>query len=293
MATVLVTGATGRIGSALLPLLVERDHRVLAVTRRAEAAPGLAAGGATPIVADIASPDTLRGDLGEADVVFLATADAPDQDVVEIGLIDAAAAAGRPFVVKLSAQSAGLTPPRSFGRFHRRAELALAASGLDHTILRPTFFQQSLLLFAPDIAARKRFVAPAGRGRIAMVDLEDVARAAAAAIGDRSHAGRTYTLTGPSARSMQDVAEKLSSLLGARIGYTSPPGFVARLVLPFATGMPRWKSNLVVDLFAALKAGAQQDVSADLETLTGRPGTSLDAFLEQHVEAFRPSAETL
>ncbi|MEQ8701057.1 MAG: NAD(P)H-binding protein, partial [Bauldia litoralis] len=179
MTRILVTGATGQVGAALLPLLHARGHEVRAQSRRPDAVASLAAQGAEAAVADLRAPDTLRAHLAWAEAVFLLTADAPDQDRIEAALIDAIAAAGRPHVVKLSAQSAGLTPPRSFGIQHRRAERSLAASGLPWTVLRPTFFQQSLLLFAGDIAAKGRFMAPAGQGRIAMVDVADIAAAAA------------------------------------------------------------------------------------------------------------------
>ncbi|MEQ8699944.1 MAG: NAD(P)H-binding protein [Bauldia litoralis] len=287
MARILVTGATGRIGAALLPLLRDRGHAVRAVTRRPDAGAAIAEAGAEAVVADIRSPDSLREAFAEADAVFLLTADAPDQDDVERGLIESAAAAGRPHIVKLSAQSAGLAPPRSFGIFHRRAERALAESGLPHTILRPVFFQQSLLLFAGDIAAKGKFAAPAGTGRIAMVDTGDIAACAAIVLADPAHHGQTYTLTGPAAHSLPEVAGLLGEKLGRRIGFASPPAFVARLVLPFVTGMPRWQSNLAVDLFAAIREGAQEAVSPDVERLTGRPATGLDAFLAAHIDAFR------
>ncbi len=288
MARILVTGATGRIGAALLPLLRDKGHSVQAVTRRPEAKAALAEAGAEAVVADIRSPDSLRDAFAAADAVFLLTADAPDQDRIEGGLIAGAAAAGnKPHVVKLSAQSAGLTPPRSFGIFHRRAEQALAASGLPYTILRPTFFQQSMLLFAGDIARKGKFAAPAGKGRIAMVDTGDIAACAAAVLAEPAHHGKTYTLTGPTAHSLPDVAEMLTGKLGRKIGFMSPPAFVARIVLPFVTGMPRWQSNLAVDLFAAIGKGAQEAVSNDVETLTGRPASSLDAFLDAHLDAFR------
>lgn len=287
MARILVTGATGRIGTALLPLLRERGHTVQAVTRRPEAVGALAEAGAEAVVGDVRAPDALREALADADAVFLLTADAPDQDRIEGALIAAAAAAGgKPHVVKLSAQSAGLDPPRSFGVFHRRAEQALEASGLPFTILRPVFFQQSLLLFAGDIVKKGKFAAPAGKGRIAMVDVGDIAAAAAAVLADPVHHGRTYTLTGPAAHSLPEVAERLTALTGRKVGFTSPPAVVARLVLPFVTGMPRWQSNLAVDLFAAIRAGGQEQVSSHVEQLTGRPAAPLDAFLAAHRDAF-------
>lgn len=289
MATVLVTAATGRIGTTLVPLLRGAGHRVLALTRRPDTEPAarLAALGAEPVAGDYRAPEALKDRLPKVDAVFLATADAPDQDRVEAHIVAMLAARGRPHVVKLSAQSAGLTPPRSFGVFHRRAEEALARSGLPHTILRPTFFQQSLLLFAGDIAKKGKLIAPAGRGRVAMVDVADIARAAAAVLGRDSHHGQCYTLSGPSAHGFGEVAAKLTALLGRRIRYASPPAFAARLVLPMMTGMPRWQSNLAVDLFVALRAGAQAVPTDAVERLTGRPAASLDAFLADNLLAFR------
>ncbi len=288
MARILLTAATGRVGSHLLPLLIAKGHEVLAVTSRAEAASDLTGHGATPIVADFRNPESLNTSLQGLDALFLATADDPQQDRIEQALLEAVQASGQPHVVKLSAQSAGLDPPVSFGALHRQSEHALEESGLPFTILRPTFFQQSLLLFATDVAQKGRIIAPVGAGRIAMVDAGDVARTAAAVIGDPAHFGKTYVLTGPSAHSFAEVTGHLSRHLDKTVGFTSPPAFVARLVMPFMTDMPRWKSNLVVDLLSALRVGAQQDVSSDIETVTGQSAASLESFLADNIDAFRP-----
>ncbi|WP_052668756.1 NAD(P)H-binding protein [Nitriliruptor alkaliphilus] len=287
MGTILVTGATGRVGSALLPRLRGMEHRVIAITRRPAALPGLRGRGAEAVVADLRQPRALCDLLAEVDAVFLSTPDAPDQDRLEAAVIAAAGTSGEPHVVKLSAQSAGLLPPRSFGVYHRRSEEALEASGLPYTILRPTLFLQSLLLFARDVARRRKLIAPAGAGRIAMVDVDDVAAAAAVALGTRDHRGRIYTLTGPAAHSFSDVASQLSDELGHRVGYVSPPPLVARVMLPIAMKMPRWQAKLVVDLFDALRTGAQEMVSGDVATLTGRPAAPLDNFVRANIAAFR------
>jgi len=287
MARILVTAATGRVGSALVPQLVAEGHVVRAVTRRAAAAAALSDSGADPIVADIRQPETLGTAIEGVDAIFLATADDPQQHRIEQALIAMIAATGRPHVVKLSAQSAGLSPPVSFGALHRQAEDALRASGLPFTILRPTFFQQSVLLFADDIASKNRIIAPAGQGKIAMVNIEDVARAAAAVIAGGDHLGKIYELTGPTASGFDDIAALLSRQLGRPIGYVSPPALLARIVLPFMTDMPRWQSNLFVDLLSALRGGAQQTVSPDIEGITGRPAISLETFLTANLASFR------
>ncbi len=287
MARILVTAATGRVGSALLPQLIEGGHDVRAVTSREAAGDGLLKQGAIPVVADIKEPESLSEAVADVDAVFLATADDPRQDRIEVSLVEMIKQRGSPHVIKLSAQSAGLTPPVSFGTMHREAETALEHSGLPYTILRPTFFQQSLLLFAEDVAKKKRIIAPVGSGRVAMVDVSDVARTAAAVVCNDDHYNKTYVLTGPSAHSFGDIVGLMSNELGHAVAYTSPPAFLARLVLPMMTGMPRWKSNLVVDLLSALRAGAQENVSADVERVTGTPPSALRSFITSHAGAFR------
>lgn len=292
MAKIFVFGASGRIGGRFAALKVAEGHDVEGLTRSDANADALQKAGVSAYVDDIRNHGTFLPHAAEADVVLLATADSPDQDVVEIDLIEALASEisgqnDRPHIVKLSAQSAGLDPPLSFGIYHRRAELALETCGLPYTILRPTFFLQSLLLFADDIAKKRKFIAAAGKGRIAMVSADDIARTAAAVAGNPDHYGKTYTLTGPAAHSFGDVAEMLSERLGEKVAYSSPPPFVAKIVLPFVTGMPRWQSNLIVDLLKALSQGAQEKVHDDVQAVTGQAPQSLAAFLDQEIGAFR------
>jgi len=292
MTNIFVFGASGRVGGRFAALKVAEGHEVHGLTRSDANAAALHAAGIMPIVDDIRNHGSFLPIAAEADTVLLATADAQDQDIVEIDLIEALASEipdqySKPHVIKLSAQSAGLDPPRSFGIFHRRSEAVLETGNLPYTILRPTSFLQSLLLFAADIASKRKFVAPAGKGRIAMVGVDDIARTAAAVADSAEHHGKTYTLTGPTAHSLHDFAKMLSSRLSTKVSYSSPPAFVAKIVLPLVTGMPRWQSNLVVDLLNALSQGAQEAVSNDVLAVTGRPPQSLDAFLDQEIEAFR------
>ncbi len=288
MSRFLVFTATGQVGSALCSELLLRGHEVAGVTRSDAAAGRLVQRGISPIVGDIRRPEELVAKLDGFDGVFLASSDARDQDSTEMRLIEHLQSIGTAQVVKLSAQSAGMNPPVSFGVQHYNAEQALERSGLSYTILRPTFFQQSLLLMSGDVAKKKAITAPMGKGKTAMVDVRDIASVAAHCLADSKHAGKIYTLTGPAAYGFADVTAKLSELIGVKIGYTSPPAPLARLVMPLLTGMPRWKTTLLVDLMVAISHGAQEQTTSDVAVITGEDPRTLDVFLKEHLASFLP-----
>ena len=292
MAKVLVCGATGRIGAPLLHLLRSNGHEVFGLTRHKGSADALFAKGVTPVVGNIREAGALGAQLDGFDVVFLASADAPDQAQAEMSLIVRLGSCGSPYVVKLSAQSAGLQPPVSFGVAHKRAEDALVSSGLRCSIIRPTFFQQSLLLMADDVGKRGGIVAPMGNGRTAIIDVRDVAAAAAVVLNDPAYAGKIYTLTGPEPVGLAQVATSLSRQLGRNIRYTSPPTLISRLLMPMLTGLPRWQTSLIIDLMVAIRNGAQETTTDSIRELTGQFPRNVIAFLDEHIAAFKKSGAT-
>ncbi|MGE0801296.1 MAG: NAD(P)H-binding protein [Lautropia sp.] len=290
---VVVASATGRVGSRVCRLLDDAGVCWTGWTRRPDAAAAAAqAAGFVPQhgrweAVDPEQADRVQPSLQGAAALLLATHDHPAQDAIEAALIRACVAASVGHVVKLSAQSAGLSPPVSFGRLHARAEQALHDSGLSWTVLRPVFFMQSLLYFAGPVR-RGTLPAPTGRGRVAFVDVEDVAAAAAAALIDpATHAGRTYVLTGRESHAFADVAAGIAMRAGRAVRHRSPPGWLARLALPLATGMPRWQATLVVELMQAIARDAQAETWPDLRQVIGREARGLEIFLDAQAAAFR------
>ena len=236
---------------------------------------------------DIEQTGPLEAALDSSERMFLATAYHPQQGRIEQAAIGAARRAGVAHIVKLSAQSAGLDPPLSFGREHAAAEAALAASGCAWTALRPVFFMQSLLFF---VGPLRRGVLPAsnGAGRVAFVDAEDIARSAAAVLDDpEPHQGRAYVLTGPSSHSFAEVAQRIGARSGRSIRHVSPPAWLARLMLPIAAGMPRWQAGPVVELLQAIGRDVQAEPTRCVAELTGRAPDTLDSFLDRHRQAFQ------
>jgi uncharacterized protein YbjT (DUF2867 family) len=278
-APVLVCGATGQVGALLRAALDTAGTPWLGLSRRPPAS-------ARWRQADLEQPATLGPALDGVGTVFLASSDHPRQDELEIAMIEACRARGIARVVKLSAQSAGLEPPVSFGVLHARAERALRESGMAWSILRPVFFMQSLLLMADSIRGGK-LIAATGEGEVAFVDTRDIAEVAARVLASPSeHEGKIHTLTGSRALSFAALAELLSSPSGSPVRHISPPRALARLVLPWVSGMERWRSNLVVDLMAAISDGAQSIPSDAVRQITGHEPRTIEAFLTEQRAAF-------
>ena len=183
---------------------------------------------------------------------------------------------------------AAVDPPTSFGVEHRPAEKALAESGLDYTSLRSAFLLQAILTtFGPDIR-KGRLIAPSRKGKVAMVDLRDVARAAVNILVDGDpHLGKTYQLTGPTAFTFFELAAACASASGHPVKHIAPPKPVARVMLPLVGGETFWSARKIVELRAAFDRGVEASPSGDLEQLTGTRGTSLEDFVAEHASELR------
>jgi uncharacterized protein YbjT (DUF2867 family) len=244
--SILVTGATGRLGQLVAKSL--NDHGVAwrAFARRPDAARAL--GAADVVAGDFADQDQLALAMKDISRVILIAGDDPHQDQQEIAMAHAAKRAGVAGIVKLSAQSAGLSPPVSFGRKHAKVEQAIQTSGLAWTFLRPVFFQQSFLMFADPIRKSGKIILPAGKGAVSFVNAQDVAECLVKAAIEPNHVGKIYTLTGPRAMSFAEAGKIIGDVRGKPVGYVAPPAWIARIVLPKASGMPRWLAMEVIDL---------------------------------------------
>ncbi len=259
--TILVTGATGNVGSHVLRTLAARGEPVRAFTRGAD-----------------------RPFHG-VDRLFLACANVPEQVDFECAMIDAAAAAGVTRVVKLSGPAADAGSPLIFERWHGVIEQHLAASGLPAVRLRPATFMTNLLAHAPAVSATGMLFAPAADAAIAFVDPRDVAEVAVVALTEPGHEGATYQLTGPAAVTFEQVA----AALGDSVTYRPVSDDTARAAM-VAEGVPPMFADAVVAIFAAQREGAMSRVTDTVERLTGRPARTIADFAREYADAFRPAA---
>jgi uncharacterized protein YbjT (DUF2867 family) len=187
--------------------------------------------------------------------------------------------------VKISGLGTALDSPVRSGRWHAQTEKNLEDSGLPFTHLRPPFFMQNILRLAPTIRASGEFVGALHQGKVAMIDVADIAAVAATALTTSGHVGKAYTLTGPEALSYEDIAEKLSNGLGRRVTYKDVPLAVMRERL-LASGMPEWQVDVQVDFSTALAAGHASTVTDTIKTVTGKPPRTFEQFIREHMALF-------
>jgi uncharacterized protein YbjT (DUF2867 family) len=276
---ILVTGATGKVGSAAVRLLADRHHPTRALVRDPASAPH---GDIEVVTGDFDRPDTLDAALPGVDTIVLVSPAVPAQ---EIAVIDSAVRHGVSHVVKISSK-ASADSPVDRRRGQAEIEAHLAASGLAYTLLRPNAYLQNLLALAPMIKQTRGFLMSAGDGQVGMIDTRDVAATAAAiATAPAEHAGRTYRLTGPDLITYTDVARELSDALGHPIEYRriSPDEHRAAMI---KAGVPEAVAVSNAQAFGLIADGDAAWLSDDVTTLTGTRPRDLRTFVADHLAAF-------
>jgi len=284
---ILVTGAAGLTGGALVRRLSATGIPVRALVRSAARADRLSALPAVEIVeGDMAHPATLSEALRDVDRAMLISSADPTMLEVQSNFIDAAAAAGIEHVVKLSGIMPDLHSPFRFARMHGEIERRLEASGMAFTHLRAGEFMHAYFRQVPAIVATGKLLRPMEDARIASIDVGDIAEVAATVLTGSGHEGAIYPLTGPEALSMAEVAEKLSAATGNRIEYVDVAPEQATAA-QLAAGMPRFTAEALAELFAERRKGKEAQVSPLVQTILGRPATTFDQFAARHAAVFR------
>ncbi|WP_367128940.1 SDR family oxidoreductase [Saccharothrix sp. HUAS TT1] len=212
---IVVTGATGNVGRALVRALVGAGERVTAVSRSISADDVPA--GIRTLRADLAEPDGLRPALDGAAALFLPTSGestaADDSAAALRDVLELAGAGGVERVVLLSSQGVGT------GRHSPRLEDVVERSGPEWTVLRPGGFASNAFAWASAVREQRLVAAPFADVTLPVVDPDDIAEVATAALREPGHAGRTYVLTGPEAVSPRQQAAAIGAALGEPVRF--------------------------------------------------------------------------
>lgn len=288
--TILLTGATGTIGSELTKILISRGVPFRALVRSLPAAAALQGQpGVELVVGDLDDPASLAPALAGVERVFLLTNSTERAEQQQLGFVQQARLAGVRHVVKLSQWAADHHSPVRFLRYHAAVEETLRASGLAYTLLRPNLFMQGLLGFRESIVHQGVFFAAIGDARVSVVDIRDIAAAAAAALTEPGHESRTYALTGPAALTHAEMASQLAQALGQPVGFQDVPAEAMRAAL-LGAGLPSWQADGLVEDYAHYHRGEAAEVTTGVQDATGAAPRSFADFARDYAPAFQPPA---
>jgi uncharacterized protein YbjT (DUF2867 family) len=277
---ILVTGATGNISSLVIPQLLAGGARVRALVHAADKAKALSDKGVEVIVGDFVNPVSLQNAFDGIAAVFLLTAFGEKADALARNAIAAAKKGGSPYVVRLSVIKAGPDAPTANTRSHGQTERDLKESGLPVVILRPHYFMQNIFGSLATIGSEGVFYQGMGEGKLAMIDVRDIADSAVKALLDRNHAGTTYSLTGPASITWHTAAQAFTAALGRPVKYVPIPAEgVAEAIRK--RGWGEWAAGVMRDYSAAYGSGWGDFVTDDVKKLTGHPARSIEQFARE------------
>lgn len=285
--TILVTGATGKIGGHLIAALAKEGRTVRAAVRLKTHFGRVAKSGVTPVELDFTRPESVAPAFAGVDKAFLLVPFEPTLAEMGLMLVKAAQNAGLKQIVYMSASGADAEPGSTVGRWHRTVEKAVIASGIPYTILRPTFFMQNFTTgSAATIKSQGAFYQPSGDGRVAYIDVRDIAACAAVVLTQPGHDGKEYVLTGGKAICNHEAAAILSIAVGKQISYVDVSEDMARASL-MSAGLPEWMVGVLLELMAIQKKGYASAVSPAVQQLIGRAPISCEQFAKNSAFALR------
>src|ERR671933_508270 len=296
--TILVTGATGTVGSEVVKQLLsakgERKEEDIIVKAAARSADDSTFRNleVQAIELDFNNCSTLSAALRGVDKLFLLTPFQSNMVDLTSNLVNEAKNAGVKYIVKQSVLGADAEQAITPSRLHRQAEKVIEESGIPFTFLRPNFFMQNFVTFYSSfIKTQGAFYVPAGDAKASFVDVRDIAAVAVQALsgsknGESKHIRKAYDITGGEAISYGQAAEILSKEIGKKVNYVNISDEDARKGMK-DMGADEWTINSMIELFGTTRAGYLSEVSPAVEQVTGNKPITFSQFARDYARAFK------
>ena len=274
---ILVTGATGNAGGAVVRALLDAGQQVRGVVRdgRSSLPEGVEA-----VVGDLNRAETLEPHLDGVTAAFLLSG--------YEGLAETLASMRRAGVERVVLLSSSAAPSgdltNAVARYHILSEGAVRESGLGWTFLQPNSFMTNTLQWLPQLRAGDVVRAPFASVRVATIDPGDIGAVATAALTSNAHEGRTYRLSGPESLLPADRVAILAKVLGRDLRFEAQSNDDAR------AEMSQTMPSEYVDAFFRFFVDGDLDESQVLPTveeITGKRPRTFEQWAEAHADVFR------
>jgi len=285
VASILVLGATGTVGRYMLKGLTDRGLEVIGASRDPSDA-ARRAGTDMPFVPfDYDRPGTFATALSGISKVFMAVRPGDDHaDATALPLVEAMSRQNVEHVVLLSAMGAEMRDDFAL----RKIELAIEASGMQFTFLRPNWFMQVFLAgsLLEGIKAKGTIALPAGQAKISYIDARDVADVAVESLTNPLHQGKAYTLTGPLALDHDEIAATFTRVSGKPVRYIALEEDQARLGLKAAGFPDEWVERLI-GFYRLVRKEWCAPVVDEMPALLKHAPRTFDDFAAEHSAFWR------
>ncbi len=289
---ILVTGATGLSGSAVIREFARQNSPVRALVRSRAKARAFETFSAVEVVeGDMLRPETLEAALDGVDRVLMISSARERMLQTQCMFIDACKEAGVRHIVKFSGKESGVGfNPENFRSAweHEHIEDYLENSGLAWTHLRPSQFMQFYLPQAPtgvDVAENALFL-PMENARLSPVDIEDIAKVAFALLRSSGHEGKSYDMTGPEALTMTEVTERISQAVGKPIRYVNIT-LEEKKQAWLAAGIPSERVDTVSEVLVERRKWSESRVYLGTHEAFGVQPTTFAEFARRNATVFR------
>ncbi len=281
---ILITGASGRVGQYLVKNMALKGVVVRAGIRAGEA--NRVSFSDTEIAEfnfeDMASIDR---SLDGIKILFLVTPIAREQVEYARRTIDRAVSKGVEHIITISIMGSDLEPGTQITRWHRRVERYLENCGVAYTILRPNMYMQNFLRFMQPSGGF--LFLPLNSARVSYVDARDIAAVAASIITSvDKYVNQMYEITGPTALSIEHVAEYITRVTGHHVGYVALQEETAFHMME-SLGFPVWIVNVLLELFAQQRMGYNEGITDTVTEILGRKPLPFEVFALDHAEQLK------
>ncbi|SFE84483.1 NmrA family NAD(P)-binding protein [Spirosoma endophyticum] len=284
---ILVTGANGHLGRAIIHALLEKGVRpetIAGLVREKANAQDLQATGIELRVGDYDwYPTLVRAFQGVEQLIFVSGTDLSIRLEQHESVITAVKEVGVKQLVYTSFFDEHHVQDSPFGFVSSSVtatDVLIKESGIPYTLLKDNLYLELLPMLLGKQVLQAGIYLPAGAGKAAFVTQADIADAVATVVTQAGHLNKEYTISNTENVSFAQIASLLSEQTGTSIPYTSPSrtDYVATMV---KSGLSNQLVSLISGLAEAIGVGEFYSSSTDLERLLGRKPVSAKLFLQR------------